>query len=276
MGNQVSNATFLDGTTGWASPGGLAVDEDVRGAPGRAVLRAGGASALLTSTAALLTGGTSLRAFAHHSTGSRIGIRFQDAGGATVQDFVLPLERSGQGSPRRGLLGTYAFSSAVLPVPVGATKWLFYFSSAIANPVLMKPYGSDDGRPAPLWQPGPHANADLNLPAWPAQFPFPAADTVQVDPIPTRKSFMGDQGVPSTRRITLTQRWKFMAEYSLTAEGRDDLDQFFASVAGPFWFTRPDTRQLCQAVWLEDGEPADRGLENGKRKTQVGLLLKVV
>lgn len=286
MANRIPNATFLDALDGVTLTNATGtVDESVYGAPGRAVLVADATAAGATTVAMgalAVTAGQQFHAFAHtaaiNATGAQsLALQIRDGGGAQLALIPLALN-TGDGRPRRGLPGSFDFWSLLGTIPAtGTARLLLSGSLAIdGKHLLLKPLlEAATVLERQTWQPGPHTAPDLNLPSWPTQFSWALDSGLEFDPIPTRKAFDGDTGVPITRRVTSTLRYKIKAEFILTMEERDQLGQFFDAVEGLFWFTRPDTQEVCQAAWLADGEPKDGGLYLGRRRTQVGLFLRV-
>jgi hypothetical protein len=272
MANELLNATGLDGPTNWSAwTGGVSVLSSGVGAEGRLVF-----SGLesIASDPVPLNGRTSVWAMAHGIT-RRFVVRFTDAAGETVEDIDLPILRRPEGPPQRGRPGGFAFAKGRVIAPEGATHFMFGVIGEGMN-YLLKPYASADGLEPCVWQAGPHTNPDLNYPRWPAHLPALMDEGLQFDPIPTRKGYSGDSGVEATRRITRTRRYRMGAQLSLTTAERDVLMDFFDDHPGKFWFTRPDTRELCLAQWLAEGEPVDAGQLPGRRRTQIKLQLVVV
>lgn len=271
MANELLNATGLDGTTNWtAGAGGVSIRDGGLGGHGRLVISGGGS---LESDRIPLNGRTNVWAMAHY-LGTQLVVRFSDGAGATVQDVQVPVQRGPQGPAERGRPGGFFFAKGLIPAPAGATHYAIRLTGSGAVR-LLKPYASADGLEPCLWQAGPHANPDLNYPRWPAHLPAPMDEGLQFDPIPTRKGYSGDSGVEATRRITRTRRYRMAAQLSLTTAERDVLMDFFDDHPGKFWFTRPDTREVCLAQWLAEGEPVDAGQLPGRRRTQIKLQLVV-
>lgn len=269
MANQLQNATFLDGPTGWTAGSGLSVLATGQGGRGRLVLA--GTTSLLSSRIPL-SGATQVWAMAHH-LGGALRVRFSDAAGAGAVNIDVPVIDPAKGPAERGRPSGFNFSKARIIAPAGATHFaLGVFGGAVR---LLKPYASTDAREPLLWQPGPHANPDLNLPAWPAHLPLAMDEGLQADPIPSRKGFAGDSGVEMTRRMTRSRRYQLQAQYGLDSAQRDALLDFFDDTPGSFYFTRPDTREVCIAQWMADGEPVLAGQLPGRRRVQVKLQVKV-
>jgi len=268
MANELLNATFLDDVNDWSGPN-LAVASTGIGGRGRLVLTSTGT---VRSTPRPLNGRTGVWGVVRF-LGVGAGVRFLDAGGGTVQDVALPTERQATSQASRGRVGGFKLAKGYVAAPGGATQFALYVTGPDAR--LTKPYASADGLKPCIWQSGPHTNLDLNYPSWPAHLPAIMDEGLQFDPIPTRKGFSGDAGVEATRRITRSRRYQMSAQVDLTTAQRDDLMDFFDEDPGKFWFTRPDTREVCLAQWMADGEPVDAGQLPGRRRTQFKLQLMV-
>lgn len=266
MSNDLSNATFLDDATGWT--GGTSVDETTRGGPGRHVILATGGDVVSASGPAV-TAGQMCEVFGHHAATGGPSSLYLKVGGTQT---IVPLERANVGEPRRGVPSSFRFSYGRVAAPATGTATLRVIGSGTV--MLLKPF-LDAAPPTrrQAWQAGPHANVDLDLPAWPTDLPLPDPGSVDGQPVSTRKSFAGDSGVPIMRRMSVTARQMFRAGYELDLEERDRLDAFFRAGHAPFWFLRPDTAQLCRAWWTPE-EPSDRG-GGVRRQTSIELLLEV-
>lgn len=275
MANLIENATGLDGDAGWLRAGfAVTIDGTIEGALGRLVIKSAGGSLVTQNPEA--EAGEVIYVSSHHQQGGTLRIRFLNAGGTVViEDRVVPLVRRGVGVQRRGLLSTFDFSKGSFVAPAGTATFDIYSSGAAGTVRLLQPFASRVGH-AGLWQPGPHANPDLDYPAWPTDLPQIMDEGLQLDPIPTRKGFSGDTGWEATRRVTRSRRYRMSGQLALTAEERDRLMQFFDDIDGPFWFTRPDTREVCLAQFLAEGEPVEGGQLPGRRRTQIKLQLRVV
>lgn len=274
MANEILNATGLDGTADWTAGGALSVLETDAGSHGRLVLRS--AAGYIRSAARPLNGAASVVAFGHLKPGGgqSLEVRFLDAGAALVSAVGVPVVRLASGPAKRGRPHTFSFAKGVVPVPVGAVSYQLN-ATGTGETLLLRPYGSTDGVADVCWQSGPHSNIDLNYPAWPASLPSVRDEGYQAEPIPTRKGFSGDSGIEATRRITNSRRYRLSAELALTNEERDLLMDFFDAEKGSFWYSRPDTREVCLAQWLAEGEPVDAGILPGRRRTQIKLQLRV-
>lgn len=288
MSNHIVNATFLEGVDGVSVDNAtLSVDEAVYGALGRAVVLATPAGPATVTIYSPSAGGLVLNQtveasiYAWGPPGMTVSVRSGTIGSGFVSSPIPLVSSADPVGPRRGIPGSFNFYRGRFAAPrAGSARFLVTGTTTGPTPLaIMKPFLDPGplraGAPWQPWQAGPHVSADLNLASWPTSLPLPTDNSLQFEGIPTRKGFAGDSGVPATRPVTRTQRFKMRGELSLDMEQRDTLDQFFRNSQGPFWITRPDTHQICQATWLEDGEPSDGGLLRGNRKTQVGLLLKV-
>jgi hypothetical protein len=125
------------------------------------------------------------------------------------------------------------------------------------------------------FQAGPHGNPDLNLVAWPADLPLAQPGEYGTEPIPLRKAFAGDDGVPTTRRVADGSRSFLSVTLVLDMAQRDVLDAFWRANHEQFFFTRYDTQEVCVAEWASDGDPKDAGAKVGSRSTSFKLLLRV-
>lgn len=268
MANELLNSTFLDGASDWIASGDVTVLSSGWGSKGRLALS--GTNFVQSSVRPL--NGRSKVWVAGHFTGTRLVVRFATPDGEL--DTTLPILRSGSGQPSRGRPDGFNYSAGWVDAPPGATGFSI-FTDGKPTVHLTKPYASADGLKPCVWQAGPHSNQDLNYPSWPSHLPPIMDEGLQFDPIPTRKGFSGDAGVEATRRITRTRRYIMTAQVGLTTGERDDLMDFFDANPGKFWFTRPDTREVCLAQWLSDGEPVDGGQLPGRRRTQFKLQLVV-
>lgn len=274
MGNELLNATGLDGTADWTAGGALSVLNAGAGAHGRLVFRS--AAGFIRSAARPLNGAPSVVAFGHIKPGGGqvLQVRFLDGGGALISTADVPVLRLAVGPATRGRPNTFSFAKGVIPAPGGAVSYQLNATGS-GETLLLRPYASTDGVADVCWQPGPHSNPDLNYPAWPASLPSVRDEGYQAEPVATRKGFSGDSGIEATRRVTKSRRYRLSAELALTTAERDVLMDFFDTVGGTFWYSRPDTREVCLAQWLADGEPVDAGILPGRRRTQIKLQLKV-
>lgn len=304
MPNGIKNATALDGATDWTiggtgvSSSAIVADEEVRGSPGRAVVKGTGTVAVagnrlvMASSDLQFAPGELIEAFAHYAARrggapapARLSIAWFNAGDGLVSLDPLAADAAATDA-RRGLPATFAFTRVRLAPPATAIRARLEVSaasSANAQAVevdLLKPFlgGVASGARPPCWTPGPHTNPDLDLDSWPDSLPdFRELDSPRT---PTRTAFSTDSQIPAGRRFGTRGRIRFTGELALTLEQRDTLDQFVESrnllpESAPFWFVHPDTRQLTRA-WIdpEDGEPSDSG-RGRDRRTRVGLMLEI-
>ena len=275
MSNKVLNASGLDGVTDWT--GATSVDETTIGAPGRVVLVSSSGS-LRSTTTPVEPGAVIEAAGAYQATGGGavLEVEFLDVSLAVIETTAVPVKRYPSGSPRRGIASTFALARGRLLVPVGAATarlrargtGTVYLLRPWMETVLYGEFGS-------TWQTGQHSNPDLALSSWPTKLPPLDEGGYSVDPIPRRKSFAGDAGVPMTRELSSTPRYMLRGSLRLDAEEQDRLEDFFALADSPFWFTRQDNLQLCRAYWTADGELAFAGLVRGRRRVTFTLLLEV-
>ena len=275
MGNKVLNASGLDGLADWT--GSTSVDEATIGAPGRVVLVSSSGS-LRSSSTPVVAGALVEAAGAYQATGGGavLEVEFLDVSLAVIEAAVVPVKRYPSGSPRRGIASTFVLARGRLVAPVGAVTARLR-ARGTGTVYLLRPWLETVlyGRDGSTWQTGLHTNSDLALSSWPTKLPPLEEGAFSVDPIPTRKSFAGDTGVPMTRQMTSTSRYMLRGALRLNAEEQDRLDDFFNLADSPFWFTRQDTLQLCRAYWTADGEPAYSGLVRGRRRASFTLLLEV-
>lgn len=293
-GNMVVNASFADGTIGFSGTN-LSVDESVRGYEGRAVLKSTIVAAFPGSTqmgaasgsGKIVVPGQVLEVFGHHAftrgTSNLYVNYYASETGAFIGQKLVALQSAGDDNPRLGLAKSYNFSHERVTVPVGvAFARLFVYttntSAGAAEILLMKPYLEilpSAKTKYRCWDPGPSANVDLSLPIWPPELPHIRADSFSAVPIPVRKGFKTDAGVMITKKLVNTPWYTVQASLSMDQELHAIFDKFFRDGAEPFWFVRPDTLQLCQATWLDNGDPVYSGLGSDKMVT-FGLQIRVM
>ena len=295
-GNQITNAGFVDGTSGWGSSAGtvLSVDETIRGYEGRLVLKATKVVAnaegviinMSDAQAVPVVAGRVLEVFAHYEYNrgpSYVAVNFYNAGGAFVASETVDRQSLSDQNPRLGLSKSYNFAHERITVPATATKARLALygtatSAGASELMLMKPYLEmlpSVKTKYRCWDPGPSLNIDLSLPVWPADLPHIRADSFNLMPIPTRRGFKGDAGVMITKKLVNVPWYTIQASVRVDQELHAVLDKFFRTAAEPFWFVRPDTLQLCQATWLDDGDPVYSGLGSDKMAT-FGLQIRVI
>lgn len=285
-GNQVVNAGFADGITGWTSALPLVADDNIFGYEGRLVLRGtkvgafanaetANISANPTEAVIGLIAGQTLEAFGHHAFTrgtSQLAVNFYTGADVLVTSVPVPVVKVGDGDPRLGLAKSYSFSHARIIVPATATKARLVLYGTAVGPgtgslLLMKPYLEQLPSPKTTyrcWDPGPSINEDLELSVWPPELPHIRGDSFEATPIPTRKGFAGDAGVMMTKKVLTIPWYQARGQVKVTQETQAILDQFFRNATSPFWFVRPDTLQLCQATWVPDGEPTYGGAGSDK------------
>lgn len=295
MRNRISNASGLDGVTSWtALAGAISVDDTVRGASGRIAISASGAGAAigdtvgLKSAAAAVTPGETIlaAAFASSDNGAaQVTATFLTAGGATVgAPVVVGQSRSATTTPlhTRGLKATFAqFFSGALVVPgTAATAVLTAKATATAAGAwrvdLLKPFlGSPQTNgQLGIWDPGPHANPDLQLPAWPADLrPFHAG--APPTPIANAKAWRGDAGAQVREDVAGSLYYEFRGRLRATPFELDLLTQFYFIARSQFWLVNPFTDELCIAEWMEDGAPKITEDRGPSMIVEVGLQLMV-
>lgn len=293
-GNQLTNAGFVEGATGWGPSGGsvISVDETIRGFDGRFVLKAtkvlADAEFMYVASgpdyAIPVIAGQTLEVFGHHAftrgASSLFAVFVEVIDGVESTQIPIPVQNTGDGDPRLGLSKSMNFSHARIIAPLTGFVRLFAYgtaSSAGASELfLMKPYIEvvSPKTKYRCWDPGSHINPDLNIPHWPSELPHIRADSFSVPIIPTRRPYAGDNGVTITKKLVSTPWYKVQATIKTDQETHAILDQFFRLSTEPFWFVRPDTLQLCQATWLSDGEPSQSGL-GADKFTEFGLQIRV-
>lgn len=273
MANRILNAGGLDGLTDWT--GATSVDEEIVGGPGRAVILAAGGTLRSSSTA--VTPGQALEAFGHvGGQGAALAVEFLAAGGALVDTVAIPQIAPGAPPARRGLPHTFAAFRGRPVAPAGSASARLKATAAAGAVSLLKPFlETQPWERDSAWNVGPHTNPDLNRQTWPTKLRLPDAGSYSVEPISTRRAFAGDVGVPITRRLTITPRYRLSAEIRVSIEEYDRLEAFFLASVEPFFFVRYDTQQVCRAYWLEDGEPKLSGSRLVNRSARIGLLLEV-
>lgn len=277
MPNLLPNATGLDGLTGYGHNGGaLAVDEAATGAPNRLAIAA--TTNYIHTGDADVAGLSSISAatFFDGPAGGTAGVGVVFGGpGGFYSYFNLPIRTPPRGIAKRGIASTFGRAVAkAIPVPAGATIAHIVTLSgpgSLSPRVLFRPQ-INAGALLECWRPGPHLNPDLPAVSWPAELEI-QREGFELEPIPLRKGFEGDAGIPTNRRVSNVSRRFATCELSLDAIGRDLLDQFWRANHDEFFFVRPDNGDLCLAEWAADGDPRDSGAGPGRR-TSVRLLLR--
>lgn len=293
-GNDLTNASFLDGTGGWTAIGGtLTVDEGQagRGGKGRAVLVASrtasgsGQTAGARSDGVAVTAGQTLEvAGLYGSTGASVELSLAIYSGATlVSRTVLPKIRSAAGVCRQGAPELLNAAYALMAVPAsGLASVEVVATSGAAGAFeawLSKPYLDAvwEDRKAYVWDPGLFANEDLAaMRRWPAHFPPILLEGYGGKRTPIREAWTGDGGREGTLRKVGLPAVKVTGRMHMTVAQYSDLEDFHTASDAPFLFVRPETAQLCQATWLADGEPDDEPTGVGTVYGAIGLQLVVL
>ncbi|KQV66643.1 hypothetical protein [Caulobacter sp. Root343] len=293
-GNDLTNASFLDGTGGWTAVGGtLSVDEGQagRGGKGRAVLVAsrvatsGGQTAGARSTGVAVTAGQTLEvAGLYGSTGASVELALAIYSGVTlISRTVLPKIRSAAGVCRQGapelLNAAYALMAApqtgLASVEVVATSG----GAGAFEAWLSKPYLDAvwEDRKAYVWDPGLFANPDLSaMRRWPAHFPPILLEGYGNQKTKIREAFSGDSDREGTLRKAGLPAINVTGRMHMTLAQYADLEDFHTASDDPFLFVRPETAQLCRATWRADGNPDDEPTGVGTVYGMIGLQLVVL
>lgn len=273
MANGIKNASGLDAAD-WT--GATAFDEEVLGAEGRIVI-VGAGGALRSSTVPVVPGQVIEAAglVGASGGGAVLEVEFLSGGGVVIETAAVAMKTPGDGRPRRGLPIAFDIRRGRLVTPADAATARL-LARGTGSAYLLKPLlDPAPGRRPTVWTPGPHTNPDLNLPSLPSMLPPIEWDNAELEPIPLRKDFAPDAGVPITRRMGSTPRWKLTTSLRMTMEEADAFDEFFKAGVEPFWIVRYDTQALCRAYWLADGEPSYSAARLGLREVSFGLLLEV-
>lgn len=277
--NLLTNAGFLDLETGWWTSAGmsLSVDENLRGAAGRAVLRAvGTASAagqerwLAASPRADITsvplveamlsvagfvGGASVR--------PQVFVSFFDEDDERLAAYPVslsPPHLPHHGIARDGLADTYWNGYGLFIRPSNAVTVTFEIgvtSTAASQQLelcLLKPW---TGAPSPLkrkpvWSPGDHASVDLQRACWPSDLRLEGREGAQSKPF----AVVHDAGVgrPVTRRSSADPARKMTARVRCNTVQRHALECFVRDNAS-WWMLEPDSERLCLASLDAEGAP---------------------
>lgn len=292
-GNDLKNASFLDGTGGWTGVGGaLSVNENgVRGGKGRAVLvstrtaTGAGQTAGARSDGVAVTSGQVVEVAAlYGSTSEAVEVALAIYSGATLLSrTVIPRQRRADGACRQGAPETLNFAYAKMTAPeTGDAKIEILATAAGAGAVeawLSKPYldVACEARPHYVWDPGGFDNADLaSLRRWPALFPPVLLEGYNAAPTPIRDAFSGDAQREESRRLAGMPATRMYGRLKLTRAQLADLQDFHRDSDAPFLFVRPDTAELCKATWLKDGDPTSEPNGLGEFYVSIGLQLVVL
>ncbi|MCG2662562.1 hypothetical protein [Brevundimonas sp.] len=305
MANGLWNAGFLQGADHWATVGGgaLTVDETLRGAPGRAVLKASRLAATVGLTSPVeptvadrvavsagdvvefSAGALGLLGVVETPAAPRAWAVFYDAAGTTLETrplVVRPPEVVTHGLGLAGVRASFFGVQQRETAPTGAAKATLRVEavSTAANQtvaaLLLKPMVAkvSAARTLPLaWTPGQHSSSDLAFAAWPEILrPFRAGAGGEVQP--GRVEYQAGAGRPKSRRVALDPVRKFMGQVRCDGVERAALEQFWREGPGDFWIVEPDTDRLCITSWTADGAPMmveQRGLTC---MMQVGLWME--
>lgn len=293
MGNLLTNASGLDGATGWTAlgAGALAVDETTVGGPGRAVIRSAGAGApgdvvgLVSAFVAVAAGQVVEAAGRNAAVGGAWAqqLVWRDAGGAALAPTPIPLAYTGFGPARRGLPATFNYGYLRAAAPANAASVALQVQTTLGQGdgayavYALKPFlGAAPADPRPTrWDPGAHVNPDLQLEIWPSILPPFRSDGLAT-PIANAKAWAGDAGIPIRETLYQDLHQEFRGQMRLSLEQWDALDAFYESSGDDeFYVVRPDTDQLCVAEWLADGAPKPASVSGPWIIAEVGLHLRV-
>ncbi|PZU71650.1 MAG: hypothetical protein DI531_15410 [Brevundimonas sp.] len=303
MANGLWNAGFLQGGAHWLSTGTLSVDEQNRGAPGRAVLRASkvvptsGASVQIEPAVAdrvavaagqvveLSGAALGLLSASETPAAPRAFVIFYDAGGWVVESrplAVRPPEIAGHSPGRAGVRGSFysILQREVAPAATAkASLWIEAQSTAANQTVTvlsLKPMLAlvENVRSVPmLWTPGQHDDPDLGFQAWP-DILKPFRSGAGGEPQPGRVEYQAGAGRPKSRRVALDPVRKFVGQVRCDGVERAALEQFWREGPGDFWMVEPDTDRLCVASWAADGAPTMVEQRGPTCLMQVGLWME--
>lgn len=305
MGNGLWNAAFLQGSAHWSTVGGgaLTVDETLRGAPGRAVLKASRLAATVGLTVPVeppaadsvpvsagdvvefSAGALGLLGVVEAPAVPRAWAVFYDASGTALETrplVVRPPEVAAHGLGFAGVRASFFGFQQRETAPAGAAKATLRVEavSTAANQnvsvLLLKPLVGriPAGRSVPLlWDPGQHDNTDLMFTAWPDVLrPFRGGGGGEVQP--GRVEYQSGAGRPKSRRVALDPVRKFMGQVRCDGIERAALEQFWREGPGDFWIVEPDTDRLCIASWAADGAPMMMEARGLTCLMQVGLWME--
>ena len=304
MGNRLSNAGFIDLAAGWTASAELtlAADEAVRGAPGRiALVGSGNATAPnqtltvqpATGVRPALTAGDLVEASAFivafvagEAVAPTARLVFRDAGGASLgaaTDLsVMPAALSLHGEGVNGLSATFrrAWGRAVAPAGTASAtieaRVTVPTSGQVVQLAVLKPLVDTvaTGRSEPLlWDPGVHAAADLQLPAWPNTLkPFQAGPGSE--PKVAVVEFEAGPSRPTSRSTSLDPARRFNGTVRCDPVQRNILEAFWRSRPGDFWIVEPDSERLCVGAFAADGAPRMAETRGPTSMISVGLWLE--
>jgi len=291
-GNDLTNASFLDGTGGWSAVGGaLSVNENgVRGGKGRAVLVSTrtatvGQTAGARSDGVAVTSGQAIEVAAlYGSTSAAVEVALAIYSGVTLLSrTVIPRQRLAAGACRQGAPETLNFAYALMSAAATGDAKIEVVATAAGSEVieawLSKPYVdvAYETRPHYVWDPGGFDNVDLaGFRVWPAAFPPVLLDGYNATPTPIRDAFSGDAQREESRRLAGMPATRMYGRFKLTRAQLADLQDFHRDSDEPFLFVRPDTAELCKATWLKDGDPTSEANGLGEFYVTIGLQLVVL
>lgn len=305
MPNGLWNAGFLQGADHWSTvgSGALSVDETLRGAPGRAVLKASRLAATIGLTAPIepaaadrvavaagdvvefSAGALGLLGLAELAVAPRAFAVFYDAGGGTVETRALTVRAPELAAHGLGLAGVRSSFYGIQQretAPAGAVKASLRIEAASTAPnqtvavLALKPMVArvPAGRILPLlWTPGQHDGADLAFASWPDILrPFRSGAGGEVQP--GRVEYQAGAGRPKSRRVALDPVRRFLGQLRCDGVERAALEQFWREGPGDFWIVEPDTDRLCIASWTADGAPLMTEQRGLTCLMQVGLWME--
>jgi hypothetical protein len=292
--NGLPNGGFLMGTSGWGAASGnvptLAVAETGVGAIGRAVLSvsrtAEPAGAWIISGAPRLAVPAGARivecqARAAAQT-SRLSIGVAWYQGATFQSatFSPATVSAGMAPPVGGLDMVDVWFTAQAPAGVdGAALIVAALDAGVVQHWISRPaLFAHDVAPAirTRFDPGVHAQTDLQLAVWPrALSPF-FSDNVSWAPRETRMGFDADNGAMRDRRVVARPRRQADFTLRCTPAQRDLLVAFECSQHDrDFWMVDPVDDTLCRARFRRDGAPRLVGHQGYTQLWSVGLETRI-
>ncbi|MEH0194578.1 hypothetical protein V7S57_02465 [Caulobacter sp. CCNWLY153] len=276
-GNDLTNASGLDGPTGWTGiNGAVAIDESVRGAPGRAVIWAGRTATGAGQTVGAYSGSVAVAAGALVEVAGMYGASSNVAelalaiysGATLVSRTIIPRSRDGAGGCRFGASERLHAAYSLMVAPAAGQARLEVVGTAggagALEAWLTKPYldGAWEPRPSYVWDPGAHLNADLSgLRRWPPSMPPILLDGYSPDVTPLRGGVKGDSGRTFTRRLAEDSAERLEAQLRLDMEQLTELKAFAKESEARFLFVKPDTQELCKAMFVDGGDPV--GKPNG-------------
>lgn len=307
MPNGLTNAAFLDGLTGWNSSAQLtrSVDETVRGAPGRAVLKGVGVTTannqqqhLTTAATARITGLTAGQTLEAHcgafaavnggAVAPTVRIVWFDGGGAEVSVSDLTVQAAAlttHGEGVAGLSATYrrAWGRAQVPASAVAAALRLRIAPAATDSAvelaLLKPFlavVADEAPPPRPWDPGASANVDLQLAIWPEilrPFHVPSPS----EPRPAAAGFEGATGAPVSRTLRHDPLRRLNGRLRCDPVQQAALEAFHQARLQdrkPFWVVEPATERLCVARFAADGAPRVTDPRGPTSIVEVGLMLE--